>query len=284
MPASTPTPNPNPTLIDTHAHLADPKLLADLDGVLERARDSGLSRIIAVGTTADDSRDLLDLAESRRGVFATVGIHPNHAAEASDGDWDRVIELLRRPEVAALGETGLDRYWDKAPFPLQQDYFDRHLSAAFERGLPVIIHCRESENDIIAQLRALKRPVTGVLHSFTGTIDQARAFLDLGLHISFAGQITFTNKALDGLRAASAFVPIDRLLVETDSPYLSPHPHRGKLNEPARVAFTARRVAEVRAMAFEDLAGITTENARRLFQLDDDANVLGHPDAAEFFR
>ena len=262
------------SLIDTHAHLADPKLQADIDGVLARAREAGLSRIIAVGTTADDSLDVLDLATRRLGVSATVGIHPNHAAEAGEGDWDRVLTLAGRPKVVALGETGLDRYWDRTPFPLQQDYFDRHLSAAHERGLPVIIHCRESESDIIAQLRALKRPAHGVLHSFTGDIDQARAFLDLGLYVSFAGQVTFGNKALDALRAAAAFVPLDRLLVETDSPYLSPHPHRGKLNEPARTAFTARRVAEVRAIAFEDLARITTENARRLFGLTDD-DVLG---------
>ena len=189
-------------------------------------------------------------------------------------DWAAVVDLAERPEVVAIGETGLDRYWDRTPFPVQQEWFDRHLELAHQRDLPVVIHCRDCQRDIIEQLRSLGRPVRGVLHSFTGTWDDAQAFLDLGLHLSFAGMLTFTNKSLDALRDVAARVPLDRLLVETDSPYLSPHPFRGKTNEPARVALTARRLAEIRGISPAELARITTANARRLFGLPDDS-ILG---------
>ena len=255
------------SLIDTHAHLDDPRLGADLDGVIDRARLAGVAQIVAVATTADDSLRLHDLARARRGIYATVGIHPNEAAEASEEDWGRVVELAGKLGVVALGETGLDRHWDFTPFETQIHWFNRHIELAAERDLPLVIHCRECEHDIINQLRSLGRPVKGVLHSFTGTWDDAQAFLDLGLHISFAGMITFTNKSLDRLRDVAARVPRDRILVETDSPYLTPHPFRGKTNEPARVVLTAQAVAMARGLALLELAEITTANARQLFSL-----------------
>lgn len=267
------TPAEQPMLVDTHAHLDDPRLKADLDGVLARARENGVARIVAIGTTADDSERVCDLARTRPGIFAAVGIHPNHAAEAEPGDWERVRALAEGPRVVAVGETGLDRHWDFTPFDEQTRWFDRHIELAAELDLPVIIHCRECEQDIIKQLRALNRPVQGVLHSFTGTWDDAQAFLDLGLHISFAGMITFTNKNLDPLRAVASRVPSDRILVETDSPYLSPHPFRGKTNEPARVALTAQAVARSRGVSLDELARLTTANARRLFALRDDESL-----------
>ena len=254
-------------LVDTHAHLQDDALRGDLPALLSRAREAGVERIIAVGTTAADSALVVETAGSYPGVFAAVGVHPNHAAEAAPGDWERVVELSGRPGVVALGETGLDRHWDFTPFAVQQEWFDRHLALALERGLPVVIHCRDCERDLIDHLRRLGRPVKGVLHSFTGTWDDAQAFLAVGLHVSFAGMVTFTNKKLDALRNVAARVPLDRLLVETDSPYLAPHPHRGRTNEPAFVRLTAARVAEVRGMGAADLARATSENARRLFSL-----------------
>jgi TatD DNase family protein len=259
-----------PGLVDTHAHLDDPDLKRDLEGVLERAREAGVAQAIAIGTTAEDSAGVQTMATAHPGIFAAVGIHPNHASEARPGDWERIVALAEMPGVVALGETGLDRYRDPTPFPEQQAWFDRHLALAEERGLPVVIHCRESARDIIDQLARLGRPVRGVLHSFTGTWDEAQAFLELGLHISFAGMVTFTNKNLDPLRAVAARVPIDRLLVETDSPYLSPHPFRGRTNEPARVALTATLLAELRGLPPADFARVTTANARRLFGLADD--------------
>ncbi|MEO6809403.1 MAG: TatD family hydrolase, partial [Isosphaeraceae bacterium] len=216
---------------------------------------------------AADSVSTIALTKGRLGVFAAVGIQPNHVAEAEPGDWERIVALAGEPGVVALGETGLDRYWKRTPFPLQQDYFDRHLALARERNLPVVIHCRDCEADIVAQLARQRGAIRGVLHSFTGNIDDARRFLDLGLHISFAGMVTFANKKLDALRDAARVVPLNRLLVETDSPYLSPHPFRGKSNEPARAAVTAACLADLRGLSLSELAEATTENARLLFGL-----------------
>jgi TatD DNase family protein len=257
----------DPPLIDTHAHLADLRLKTRIGAVLRAAREAGVVQVVAVGTTAVDSASVLKLADEHPGVYASVGIHPNEAAEAEAGDWDRIGVLARRPGVVAIGETGLDRHWDRTPFHLQQDFFDRHLDLARELGRPVIIHSRDCHADIVAQLAGLNRPIRGVLHSFTGSRDEARQILDLGLHLSFAGMLTFANKALDPLREAAAFVPVDRLMVETDSPYLSPHPHRGQSNEPARVVFTAARLAEIRGISLAELAEATTKTARELFSI-----------------
>ncbi len=254
-------------LVDTHAHLQDEAFGHSLGDVLTRARQEGVSQVVAIGTTAEDSAEVVELARRYPGVFAAVGVQPNHVAEAGPGDWERIVALSSTPGVVAIGETGLDRYWKTTPFEDQQAWFDRHLDLAEARGLPVVIHCRECASDIVEQLARRGRPIRGVLHSFTGGWDEANAFIELGLHISFAGMVTFANKKLDSLRAAAARVPLERLLVETDSPYLSPHPHRGQTNEPARVAFTARRIAQERAMSLEDLALQLAGNARLLFGL-----------------
>ncbi len=262
-----------PPLIDTHAHLDDRRLKDRLGEVLRSAAGEGVAQIVAVATTAEDSASVLAMAREHPGVFASVGIHPNESAQAGPGDWDRVRALAGSPEVVALGETGLDRHWDRAPFEVQRDYFGRHLELARELDRPVIIHSRECHRDIVDQLARLGRPVRGVLHSFTGSWAEAEELLALGLHVSFAGMLTFANKALDPLREAAARVPIDRLLVETDSPYLSPHPHRGRDNEPARVAITAARLAEIRGVSLPELAAATTANARRLFGLPHDRTI-----------
>lgn len=260
-------------LVDTHAHLQDEAFRGSLTDVLARARHEGVSQIVAIGVTAEDSAEVVELARLNAGVFAAVGVQPNHVAQAKPGDWERIVALSTEPGVVAIGETGLDRHWDSTPFDQQQAWFDRHLDLAETRGLPVVIHCRECAGDIITQVGRRGRPIRGVLHSFTGDWNEALAFLEIGLHISFAGMVTFANKKLDALRDVAARVPLDRLLVETDSPYLSPHPHRGKTNEPARVAFTARRIAEERGMALADLARQTARNARALFRLPDPETI-----------
>jgi TatD DNase family protein len=265
-----PSPPDHAPLVDSHAHLDDRRLRTDLNGVLKRAVEAGVAQIIAIGTTAITSTHAVELAATHRGVFAAVGIHPNDAAEAAPDDWDTVTALVNHPGVVAVGETGLDRYWKRTPFPEQQLWFDRHLNLAHAMGLPVVIHCRDCQRDILDQLQMLHRPVRGVMHAFTGTWDEAESFLELGLHVSFAGMVTFTNKGLDGLREVATRVPLDRLLVETDSPYLSPHPWRGQTNEPARVSATAARLAELRDLSYAELAQITTSNARTLFRLPDD--------------
>ena len=254
-------------LFDTHAHLDDEQLAPDVAGVVERAASAGITRMLAVGTTAQSSRNCLSYAQQFAGVWSSAGIHPNHAAEAQAGDWDEVVRLSGEPKVVALGETGLDLYWKDTPLPLQQDYFDRHIRLSQSIGLPFIVHLRETAAEILAMLReaASRGPLRGVMHSFTGTAEQAAEFLALGLHISFAGMVTF--KKSDDLRVVAATVPADRILVETDSPYLSPEPFRGKRpNEPARVLHTAECLARVRGISLEQFAEQTTSNAIALFR------------------
>ncbi len=263
---SAPAPH-SAALVDTHAHLDDGRLRTDIESVLDRASRAGVRQIIAIGTTVATSAGVVELARAHRGVFASVGIHPNDAGEAVHEDWPLILGMVAQPRVVAVGETGLDRYWKRTPFEQQRDWFERHLSLARENDLPVVIHCRDCQRDIIEQLRELRRPVQGVMHSFTGTWDDAQAFLELGLHLSFAGMVTFTNKTLDALREVAARVPLDRLLVETDSPYLSPHPFRGQTNEPARAHLTAVKLAEIRGLSRAEFAQISTANARALFRL-----------------
>ncbi len=255
-------------LVDTHAHLDQEEFDADRDAVIERATAAGVEAIIAVGVTAESSAAVVELAARYPAVFAAVGIHPNYAAQAEPGDWGRVVELSGAPKVVALGETGLDRYRDYTPLEVQKDYFGRHVRLSQERDLPFIVHTRDSDADVLELLREARRrgPLRGVMHSFTGTVETAaECVADLGLYISFAGMVTF--KKSDALRAVAATIPAERILVETDSPYLSPDPLRGRRNEPAHVVHTATRLAEVRSQSVEEFFELTTSNARRLFCL-----------------
>jgi TatD DNase family protein len=258
---------PEYDVVDTHAHLVDERLASDLDLVLSRAWSAGVRQILAIGTTASDSEECVRLAAQSQFVHAAVGIQPNHVAEADAHDFEVIERLAVAPRVAAIGETGLDRYWDRTPFDQQVQTFERHLDLARRHGLPVVIHCREAERDVCDVLRSCGPPIRGVLHSFTGSLDDAQAFLELGLFLSFAGMITYANKSLDSLREVARRIPTDRMLVETDSPYLTPVPFRGKRNEPAHVIHTLARVAELRGMKIHELADVTTRNARELFRL-----------------
>jgi TatD DNase family protein len=255
-------------LTDTHAHLDAAQFADDLPAVLERARAAGVTRIVAVGITAASSAAAVSLARRHAGVFATVGIHPNEAAKAAPGDWDAVVAVAERPEVVGIGETGLDRHWHDTPFPQQEEFFARHLELGRRLNRPVVIHCREAGADVLRLLReAFERhgPVRGVMHSFVGDRDMAAACLEMGLFLSFAGMLTYKNAA--DLRATAATVPPDRVLVETDSPYLAPVPLRGRRNEPAFVAHTAACLAGLLGVSAEALAERTTANARALFNL-----------------
>lgn len=255
-------------MIDTHAHLDDPKFAADVAEVVARAQAAGLEGVVTIGTDAATSRTNVDLAERFPFLRAAVGIQPNHVAEARAGDWDVILDLVKHPACVAIGETGLDRYWDRAPFPLQEEYFARHLELSRNVGKPVVIHCREAEADVVRMLRAefgARGPAAGVMHSFTGDADTARACLDMGLYISFAGMVTYKNA--ENLRDVAKTIPLDRLLVETDSPYLAPVPVRGKRNEPAYVIHTAECLAKVLGVAPDVIDEHTTRNARALFQI-----------------
>lgn len=253
-------------LFDTHAHLADEQLLPQAAAVIERARQAGVTRILSVGTEVASTRACIELAIRHEGVYASAGIHPNHVAQVADGDWDEIVRLAQSPQVVALGETGLDLYWKDTPLADQQDYFDRHIRLSQQSGLPLVVHQRESAAEILTMLREARQrgKLCGVMHSFTGTAEQAAEFVSLGMHISFAGMVTF--KKSDDLRSAARSVPAERLLVETDSPYLSPEPFRGKRpNEPARVVHTAECLARERNVPLANLAAQTTANALALF-------------------
>jgi TatD DNase family protein len=255
---------------DTHAHLDQTDFDADRGDVVARAREAGVAMILCPAVSAESSRAVVRLAE-QYDLLAAVGIHPNSTQEAAAGDWEQVAAMIDHPRVAALGETGLDRYWDFAPITLQEEYLDRHLRLSQASDLPVILHCRDAQADLLAVLHAAadRGPIHGVVHAFSGDVAFADECLSLGLYVSFAGNVTYSNKKFETLRAAARTIPSDRLLLETDSPYLVPQLFRGKQkrNEPAHVVHTAALLAELRGIPFHQLAAETTANARRLFGL-----------------
>lgn len=254
-------------LIDTHAHLDEQAFENDLEEVLLRAAQQGIEAILSIGVTEASSRAALALAKAVPQVHAVVGIQPNYVSQAGSDDFEMIAAYAGDPHVVGIGETGLDRYWDYAPIDLQRDYFRRHIELSRHVDKPFIVHCREAEADVVALLRELAPggPLRGVMHSFAGDLQTARACLDLGLHISFAGMVTFKSNA--ALREVVREIPLNRLLVETDAPYLAPVPMRGKRNEPAYIVHTARCLADVKGIEFAELAEITTNNARSLFGL-----------------
>jgi TatD DNase family protein len=255
-------------LFDTHAHLADPQLAAAETEVLEAAARDGLVGIVAIGIDLVTSYRCLEIARRHSWVFSSAGIHPNHAHQFSDSDWQQIEALARRDEVVAIGETGLDLYWDDCPIDIQRHAFARHVELSFATGKPLVVHMRECESEILQffdQHQQLGK-IMGIMHSFSGSWETAQRCLDYGMFISFSGVVTFKNAV--NLRDVANKVPIDKLLVETDAPYLTPHPHRSvRPNEPRMVRFTAQVLAQERGMAVEELAEITTANARRVFQL-----------------
>lgn len=255
-------------LFDTHAHLNDEQYSGIIESVIERAENSFVTRTLVVGTTLKDSERALELAHQFPGLYAAVGIQPNYVHEAAEDAFDQIMELACDPRVVAIGETGLDRYWDNAPFDLQQEYFDQHIRLAYELDKPFVVHMRDCGEDILNSLNAFRaqKPLKGIMHSFTGDETLAQACMDFGLHISFAGMVTF--KKSEELRQVAASIPMDRLLVETDSPYLTPHPKRGhRPNEPGMVIHTAECLAQLKDISLEEFAAQTTLNANRLFGL-----------------
>lgn len=253
--------------IDTHCHLDEESFTQDCAETIQRAVDAGVKTMLAVGITLDSCRRVVELAERYPSVYAILGLHPNYVSAAHPGDWEQIVALMRSPKVVGVGETGLDKYWDYAPIDLQRDYFDRHIELSRQLDLPFVVHCREAEPETLEVLRkhAATGPLRGLMHAFCGSVETAAACLEMGMHLSFGGMITF--KKNDAQRELSATLPLDRLLVETDSPYLAPTPFRGKRNEPAHVRLTAACLAETRGVSKEDVAAATTRNARLLFRL-----------------
>lgn len=249
-------------LIDAHAHLAAERMLPDADAVVARAAAAGVTAIVSIATGPEDWDADLALAERFSGVYATAGIHPHAASQASDTAFARVRTLLAHPRVVAVGEAGLDYYYDFSPRDAQRESFARHLELGRETGKPVIVHNRESDEDMRALLREAGQGTAGVLHSFSSGRALLEEALAMGWYASFSGMVTFKN--FDGADFVR-MVPVDRILVETDTPYLAPVPHRGKTNEPAFVVHVAARCAALRGEDPEAFAAQTTENARRFY-------------------
>ncbi len=257
------------SLIDTHAHLDDLRLKDQVEAVLDRAAKAGVVAVMTIATDPGSSRRAVELSGRFPGrVFSAIGFQPNCCTDLTDRDWDEMVALANEPGVRAIGETGLDRYWDDCPFEIQQQWFDRHIEWSVESGLPLVIHMRDCEADIVASLQSHrdKWPLTGSMHSFTGSWETAQRCMEAGFHISFAGMVTYANAG--DLREVARQIPLDRLLVETDSPYLSPEPQRKhRPNEPAMVVHTATCIARERGISLEEFAKTTTENAKKLLKI-----------------
>ena len=254
-------------LVDSHCHLDDEKFDADRDATIERARAGGVERMMAIGT-GDGPPDLeaaLHLARQHDFIYATVGVHPHDASKATPETFSRLAALANESKVLAIGEIGLDYHYDFSPRDVQRQVFAQQLGLAARSAKPIVIHTREAWADTLALIREHELPFGGIMHCFTGGPEEADEALELGFHLSFGGILTFPKA--DAVREAAARTPEDRLLIETDSPYLAPVPHRGKRNEPAFLVEIARRLADLRATTLENIAAVTTRNFNRLLKL-----------------
>lgn len=254
-------------LFDTHAHINDRQFDPDRDEVIRRARENGVSYIVNVGYDLPTIADTIKLAETYDFIYGAVGWHPHEAKNWNERVKERIENLaLNHPKVVAIGETGLDYYRNHSHPEVQQEVFRQQIRLAKRVNKPLIIHNREAHEDLLAILKEEKaEEVGGVMHCFNGDVLFARRCLELGFYLSFGGPVTFKNA--QGLREVVPHVPLDRLLIETDCPYLAPHPFRGKRNEPGHVRYVAEKLAEILGMAVEELARITLENGKRLFRL-----------------
>lgn len=259
-------------LFDSHCHLFDEQFEQDVEDVVQRAREAGVHYMVVPAVDVKTSEAAIRLAEKYEGIYAAVGIHPESLNDLRDSDFAAVESLAKHPKVVAIGEIGLDYYWNVAPREVQMNVFRRHIEIARRTDLPIIIHNRDATQDTVDIIEQDCSGVIGVMHCFTGSWETAQRCIRKGFYISFGGPATFKNA--EGVRKAAKEIPDDSLLIETDSPYLSPHPFRGKRNEPARVALVAEKLAEVREQTYDSLAKQTTQNGLRLFSKIGTAGVV----------
>jgi TatD DNase family protein len=253
-------------MIDSHCHLDPQYFSEDRSDVLARARACGVTAFICVGVGGglQAPRAAVALAAEEADVYATVGVHPHDVAGMVEADWSALAELARAPRVVGVGETGLDYYYQHSPREAQQAAYRRFIAMARAAELPVVSHVRDAHGEAVAILREAGAPA-GVIHCFSGGVAEARAYLDAGQYLSFSGIVTFKNAG--NIREAAAFAPLDRIMIETDAPYLAPVPHRGRKNEPAYITETLAAVAAVRGLPVAEVDAVTTANTKRLFRL-----------------
>jgi TatD DNase family protein len=252
-------------LVDSHCHLDFPDFASELDAVVERARTAGVGRMVTISTRVKKHAEVLAIAEKFPDVFCSIGTHPHHAAEEPEIDAEVLVKLAGHPKVVAIGEAGLDYHYDTSPRDIQAKSFRQHIEAARKTGLPLVIHSRDCDDDMMQILKdeTGKGAFRAVLHCFTGGHDLAFTAIELGHYVSFTGILTFKNS--DNLRKIAAALPANRIMVETDSPYLAPVPYRGKRCEPGFVVETAKVLAAARGVTIEEIARQTTENFFKLF-------------------
>ncbi|MDN9011942.1 TatD family hydrolase [Brevibacillus laterosporus] len=253
-------------LFDTHAHLNAEQFDEDRDEVIARAKENGVSTIVNVGFNRETIPTTMELAEKYDFIYAVVGWHPQDAITMKEQDLEWLEELSKHPKVVGLGEMGLDYYWDTSPRDVQAEVFRKQIRLARKLQMPIIIHDRDAHQDIIDILREEKAgEVGGIMHCFSGSYELAKMALDMNFYISFGGPLTFKNAKRP--KEVAAKIPLDRILIETDCPYLTPHPFRGKRNESAYVKFVAEEMAQIHELPYEELAKITANNAHRLFNI-----------------
>lgn len=252
-------------VFDTHCHYDDERFDADREEAYRRMLEAGVARCVCVGSDIASSRRCLAFAESHEAAFAAAGVHPHEAKDAPADYPEQIEALLRSPRAVALGEIGLDYYYDLSPRDVQKKVMDRQIDLALALDVPVIFHIRDAHGDMLQDFRSRSRLPRGIIHCFSGSAETAREYVKMGFYISFAGPLTF--KKAPHLWEAARAVPLDRLLVETDSPYLAPEPRRGRRNEPANVVWVLKKMAELREMPEEEMARVTWENACRVYRL-----------------
>ena len=252
-------------IIDTHAHLQMKDYNSDREAVLKRAKEAGVDYIINASFDLPSSQQAVKLAEEHENLFASVGVHPHDAKTLDDKAFDALSDLAKHPKVVAIGEIGLDYYRDLSPRPLQRTVFERQMLLAYKVGLPIIIHNRDSHDDMLAILKNNLNGMSGVMHCFSGDQDFADQCLEMGLYISFAGPVTYPNALV--LQKVAGNIPDDRFFIETDCPYLSPQFMRGKRNEPSYVKAIAKKMAEIRRTTFPEISRISSSNAMNFFKI-----------------
>ncbi|MGM9928012.1 MAG: TatD family hydrolase [Bacillus sp. (in: firmicutes)] len=254
-------------LFDTHVHLNAEQYREDLEEVIERAQSSGVSNMVVVGFDRPTIVKAMELVEKYDFLYASVGWHPVDAIDMTEEDLIWIEELAAHPKVVALGEMGLDYHWDKSPKDIQKEVFRKQIALAKRVQLPIIIHNREATQDIIDILREEgAAEVGGIMHCFSGSAEIAQECMQMNFYISFGGPVTFKNAKK--VKEVAAAIPLEHLLIETDCPYLTPHPFRGKRNEPAHVKLVAEEIAMLKNLSFDEIARVTTENAKKLFGID----------------